>query len=273
MKSHFLLLEQSLHNLFATASIVDPHAEFDLALTSHSTRVAKAYAAIESVCRGPVKPRQVTLFLADEDWSRPRPRSLERLASRGLDIVRSENLGPHTKLQPYLRLHSHFERPLVTIDDDVFYRKDLLKALQSAWRAQPDMIHCARARKVRVRGPSLAPYATWPLCEDDRPSFAHFATGVGGVMYPPAFLAMLKAAGDGFKQACPWADDIWVNKVAVLSGYRVRQLTRVPDRLTDVPGARKTALFKLNLRRGGNDLQLAQTYSHSDIHIIRGART
>ncbi|WP_375213720.1 hypothetical protein [Aquabacterium sp.] len=268
MKSLCLLMGYHLQNLCATSPIVDTHARFDLVLTSHSSRVPRAYAAIESICAGPVRPRRVILFLARDDWPLPLPATLKRLVSRGLEVLTCENLGPHKKQQPYLRMHARFDRPLVTIDDDVFYRSDLLMALLQAWLRQPDVIHCSRARQVRLQDHGFAPYTSWPLCDHDSATFANFATGVGGVIYPPGFLAALKAAGSGFREACPWADDIWVNKQAVSAGFKVRQLRDCSDKFTDVPGARKTALFKRNIRLGGNDRQLAHTYSAEDLQRI-----
>lgn len=268
MKNHLLLVESYLYNLLFSPSIIDTRSGFDLALTSHSSRVSRAFAAIESVCSGPVKPRRVILFLSDEELSRPLPSPLARLASRGLEILRCEDVGPHTKLQPYLALHEHFTHPLVTIDDDVFYDRGLLRGLASAWAAQPEIIHCSRARKIMLRGSGFAPYASWPLCGDDEPSSSNFVTGVGGVIYPPGFLSALKIAGDGYRQVCPMADDIWINKQALRAGIRVRQMKSAPAKLLDVPGARRTARFKKNLRLGENDIQLRHSYTTREIGSI-----
>lgn len=268
MRNYFFFIESYLHNLLFSPLIVDATSSFDLALTSHSSRISRSFSAIESACSGPIRPRRVILFISNDDWSKPLPPTLKRLVSRGLEIVRSENMGPHTKLQPYLSIHDDFTHPLVTIDDDVFYAKDMLTQLVSAWKMNPGIIHCSRARKVVLRGRGFAPYASWPLCDHDKPSYTNFLTGVGGVIYPPEFLYSLKAAGDGYKKECPLADDIWINKQALRAGFEVCQTRSIPAKLLDVPGARRTARFKTNLRRGGNDVQLSQTYSSRELGSI-----
>ena len=268
MKNYLLFVESYLHNLLFSPSIVDARSGFDLTLTSHSSRVSRAFAAIESVCSGPVKPRRIILFLSDADLSRPLPPPLVRLASRGLEILRCEDVGPHTKLQPYLALHEYFTHPVVTIDDDVFYDGNLLLDLVSAWTARPEIIHCSRARKIVLRGSGFAPYASWPLCDQSVPSYSNFVTGVGGVIYPPEFLSALKGAGDGYRHVCPMADDIWINKQALRAGFRVCQMKSAPAKLLDVPGARRTARFKTNVRHGENDVQLRQAYTSREIGSI-----
>jgi hypothetical protein len=54
----------------------------------------------------------------------------------------------------------------------------------------------------------------------------------------------------------------------VRSGFRVRQVLNVPSRRPDIPGSRGTALFKKNIRLGGNDAQLARVYDKYIISIM-----
>ena len=216
--------------------------------------------AIESACSG-LRPARVILYLAKDDWKGPLPSSLIRLKDRGLEIRECENLGPHKKQQGYLSQQESFERPLVTIDDDVFYAPDLLERLRNAWNANPHEIHCSRARRVLIQQGELMPYRTWPLCKVSQASHLTFSTGVGGGIYPPSFLAQLKAAGDGFRKSCPFADDIWIHCQAAKSAVKVRQLTATSARFPDIPGSRRTGLFRSNLRDGGNDRQLLHTFS------------
>jgi hypothetical protein len=260
MKSYLLAVWYYLCNLFKKTPLVDAQAGYDLALTSHSDRVLRAFMAIESACER-ARPARVMLFLSKDDWAHQLPPSLERLHARGLEVIECENVGPHKKQQAYLDSHTSFHRPLLTIDDDVFYDVDLLERLFSAWKSRPSEIHCSRARRVSIQRGELLPYRTWPLCDQSHASYATFSTGVGGVIYPPGFLAHLKEAGKGFKELCPHADDVWVHRNAVALGFRVRQLSPTSTRFPDIPGSRRTALFRLNVRQGENDKQLKNSYS------------
>lgn len=270
MKSYLLAGWYYLCNLFKKSPLTDEGAAFDVALTSHSDRVLRVFMAIESAC-AQARPARVILFLSKEDWPKPLPRSIERLRSRGLEVIQCENVGPHKKQQAYLDSKDVFHRPLLTIDDDVFYDPHLLDRLASAWKARPQEIHCSRARRVSIQRGELLPYRSWPLCDQAHASYATFSTGVGGVIYPPAFLLHLKDAGKGFKELCPLADDIWVHRQAVAHGFRVRQLSPNSTRFPDIPGSRRTALFKLNVRQGENDKQLRSSYSADLIAKIRAS--
>lgn len=259
MNSFFLACRYHLANVASSRSLIDPSSDFDLSVTSHTDRVRRAFMAIESACSGQ-RPARVILYLAKEDWKGPLPTSLLRLKERGLEIRECEDLGPHKKQQGYLSQQESFERPLVTIDDDVFYTPDLLQRLRNAWNANPHEIHCSRARRMLIQRGQLMPYRTWPLCDTPHPSHLTFPTGVGGVIYPPSFLAQLKAAGTGFKKSCPLADDIWVHCQAVTNAVKIRQLAATSARFPDIPGSRRTGLFRSNLRDGGNDRQLVSTF-------------
>lgn len=246
---------------------MDESSAFDVSLTSHGNRVNRVHLAIESACSG-IKPKRVVLFLSREDWPGRLPKSLMRLCHRGLEVITCENDGPHKKLQPYLRMNASFVRPLITIDDDVFYEHLAIKHLFDAWLSDKAVIHCLRARSVLLDEDGLMPYIAWPLCRSNEPSHLNFSTGVGGVLYPPEFLFAIKRGGSGFRVTCPDADDVWVNAFAVRSGFRVKQVAREPSRRPDVPGSRRTALFKKNIHFGGNDTQLARVYDECLISIM-----
>lgn len=267
VKSYLLFLRYALKNWLSKEKLVDESSAFDVSLTSHGDRVNRVHLAIESACSG-IKPRRVILFLSREDWPGRLPKSLTRLCHRGLEVITCENDGPHKKLQPYLQMTASFVRPLITIDDDVFYEHLAFKHLFDAWLSDKAVIHCLRARSVLTNGDALMPYIAWPLCNSSAPSHLNFSTGVGGVLYPPDFLLLLKRVGLGYRATCPDADDIWVNACAVRSGFRVRQVLNVPSRRPDIPGSRGTALFKKNIRLGGNDAQLARVYDKYIISIM-----
>jgi hypothetical protein len=197
MNSYLLACRYYFTNISSARHLTDPSSGFDLAVTSHADRVRRVFMAIESACSG-LRPVRVILYLAKDDWHGQLPRSLARLKDRGLEIHRCENLGPHKKQQAYLAQGKSFDRPLVTIDDDVFYGENLLERLYSAWQAHPQEIHCSRARIMQIRLKELAPYKQWPPCTSSTGSLLAFPTGVGGVLYPPDFLLKLKFAGRAF---------------------------------------------------------------------------
>lgn len=256
-------------NFFSRKKIVDASSNVVVTLTSHSGRVSRVFAAIESIGGGLLRPNRIILFLSDEHKAESLPDTLKRLLDRGLEIVFCEDVGPHTKYYPYLFLCDHFSKPLVTADDDKMYPNFWLKDLYEAWQNADHIIHCFRARKIDFEKDKLATYDKWKLCNDTAPSFRHFATGVSGVIYPPKFLVQLKKAGDGFKKCCPKADDIWLHVIALRNGYRIRQLDSTSRHFLGIPTSSRSALYHTNLGSKQNDVQASLTYNNQDINIIQ----
>ena len=95
-----------------------------------------------------------------------------------------------------------------------------------------------------------------------------FLTGVSGVIYPVAFLQILRQAGDAFRETCPKADDVWINYHAAKAGFPVRQASDKPQRFADVPGTQETALWRSNVD-GGNDRQILRTYDPETLSRLR----
>ncbi len=272
MKRILIFLRLYLLNLFAKASVIDENGDVVVTLTSHSDRIRRAFASVESIGLGEKRPRRLILFLGKKYAPQPLPATLQRLVRRGLEVQYVDDVGPHTKYYPYLLITSRFEWPLVTADDDKMYDRGWLAGLIDAYRAEPAMVNCWRAREVRVDASGLRPYDEWPLCRDTRPSLLHFATGVGGVIYPPALLQQLKEAGDVFKDQCPKADDLWLHVMAIRHGYPIRQIDRKAREYPGVPRSSETALQRTNIDGKRNDVQAAQTYTAEDLHLLRQAQ-
>lgn len=269
-------LRGALLNRISRRPVVGPDAQAPvLSLTSHGPRLARVHLTLESIATGHLRPSRLLLWLDAEHQGQPLPATLMRLQARGLEVgfvQPGERLGPHTKYYPYARALPRHVLPLVTADDDILYAPDWLARLWQAHRDQPGQIHCLRASQLRLDAAGrIAPYARWPRCDHTRPSALNFATGVSGVIYPPAFLDHLREAGTGFLDCCPRADDIWLHANALRAGLMVRQIGPKPLHYPEVLGARRTALHKSNVRTLGNDAQIRATYGDADLRLLRRA--
>jgi hypothetical protein len=159
----------------------------------------------------------------------------------------------------------------VTADDDVFYPKYWLKKLVEAHRAYPSAVNCFWAHVVAINDNGIAKYADWKQCQSTSPRLCHQADGVMGVIYPPAFLMVLKLAGNAFEGCCPKGDDLWLHVQALRAGYKVRQiLARLPYfSFHGISGTQHTALCFDNVDGVGNDLQIRMTYDVADVQRLR----
>lgn len=260
-----------LRNCWSNETVIDSTSGVVVTLTSHSIRIKHAFATIESIGHGSLKPARLILYLGDDQEYLALPATLKRLVKRGLEIRFCDDVGPHTKYYPHLVAEPKLELPLVTADDDTMMSREWLITLMSRWRQEPEIIHCFRAREIMLNDNGMEPYNNWPLCQSDQPSIRHFATGVSGVIYPPAFQLQLKEAKDEFLKKCPRADDIWLHVMALRHGYRIRQIsTRSLEHLS-IPGMSRFGLRRSNVDGTGNDDQIKKTYNIKDIERLLAA--
>jgi hypothetical protein len=241
-----------------------------VSLTSHGQRVQDVSLAIESIGAGRVRPRRLILWLDDERTLAALPESLTKQMARGLEVRLTQDYGPHTKYFPYVRSVDSHQLPLVTADDDILYPRYWLTRLMTAYFERPEAVSCYRANVVCLDGDALAPYQSWPRCKDTEASVTRFATGVSGVIYPPAMLDELSARNDAFRASCPRADDIWLHWVALRTSRPVRQISPTPRHFPVVPGSQSdTSLMKHNVGAGGNDEQIQALYTDADVRLLR----
>ena len=101
-------------------------------------------------------------------------------------IVWPENLRPHLKYYPAMLKYP--DEIIITIDDDQYYYPRLLEDLYNSYMKHPDCISAARCHCITFTSDEkMKKYNEWKHeCKSSgNPSMLYFATGVGGVLYPP----------------------------------------------------------------------------------------
>ena len=255
-------------NLNSKESVVKPGGPI-VSLTTFGERVATVHITLESISMGSLLPSRLILWIDNREIFDNRPAELRRLEARGLEVLLTENYGPHTKYFPFLLSERDFSLPMVTADDDVIYSNWWLKGLMASFLQNDVVLNCYRAHRIRLNGLKLAPYSEWNGCQTSVPSVLNFATGVSGCVYPPALLEQLKLAGDGFRSLCPKADDVWLNVIALRCGFAVRQIRSLPLRFPLIEGTQAAGLWNSNVILSQNDSQIDATYTPQDLAILR----
>lgn len=263
----FALVHLRLRNQ-AVRSPVTGDAPVVVSLTSYGQRIQSVSVAIESIARGTVRPERLVLWLDSPEHFASLPAPLRRLERRGLEIRLSRNYGPHTKYYPFVQSTARHTVPLVTADDDIIYPPNWLAMLVDANRRHPDAISGHWVSIMGVSGDRVAGYATWARARDTAVRPANFAPGVSGVIYPPAMLEELKRRGEAFLSACPGADDIWLQWVALRANIPVRQVGPVPHHFPMIPGTQGQALMKTNVGENRNDHWIQGLYSAEDVAAL-----
>jgi hypothetical protein len=239
-----------------------------VSLTSYGHRLGTVHAAIYSILRGQYVPAEIVLVV-NEDLSETVLHSLKPFKPFGLRILRSENLGPHTKYFPVIREGLPEGTCLVTADDDIYYRRDWLRRLVECHHAHPEDVVCWWAKSIGFGDQTIRSYHDWPDVSNTTAQTHHFALGVGGVLYPPTMIASLIAAGDGFLTPCPKNDDIWLHSIAVNNGHKVRQVVPRLQWPRHIPGTQDSGLKHINHLPDGNDRAVHATYTRQAVELIR----
>ncbi|MFI7481121.1 hypothetical protein ACH9EU_01765 [Kocuria sp. M1R5S2] len=254
-------------NRFSTDSVTGD-APVTVSLTSYGDRIRAVHLAVESMACGRVRPRRLILWLDDVAVVADPPPPLARLVRRGLEIRATEDWGPHKKYYPYVRSLDRHELPLVIADDDVLYGETWLEELLAVHERHPCDVVAHRAHSIRLEAGRIMPYATWTPGARAGASFRTFATGTSGVLYPAHLLDALREAGTGFAACAPRADDVWLHAVALRHGARTRPVTDGHTAYRPIPRTLFGGLRTTNVLRGGNDMQIAATYSAPDVRKL-----
>jgi hypothetical protein len=211
-------------------------------MTTHATRMLTAHHSIRCILGGTVRPGRFIVYVP----SAPTP-NLLAFKDVGAEIVQCDPKGVHDKWYHYSQQNSE---PFVTVDDDFVYPPDLLATICAAVACAPTFITAMRARYVQQ-----SHYAQWPLADNTQPSHLHMALGCGGVYYPEQMVTAMKWSRTDFLKLCPKADDLWLKRLAIEAGIRVRLgvLNRPLPLLS--PGTPGTGLWHENVTNGKNDEQ------------------
>jgi hypothetical protein len=255
---------RSRESLLGTAPVV-------VSLTSYGSRIDTVHLAIESIARGTVRPARMILWIDSVDDLRALPPALERQKTRGLEVLLSDNFGPHTKYYPYVESEEEFSTPVVTADDDILYPVDWLSGIMTAHRSHPESIVGYWIRRMGLDADGRpTTYTSWPYASDTRSHAGNVPLGVSGVLYPTEMLARLREQGRAFLSVAPYTDDLWLHAIALRSGVHVRQISDRPVHFLTLPGTQEVSLASQNLAGSGNDRVVAGLYSPADLEKVRG---
>jgi glycosyltransferase involved in cell wall biosynthesis len=232
-----------------------------VSLTSYPDRMYDVHYTLYSLLTQNLKPDEVILWLAKEEFpnlDEDVPKRILSLKNHGLSIKWCEDIKSYKKL--IFALKEYPEDIIITADDDVFYPKNWLELLYNEYDGEN--IVCHRAHLVNFDKNTFSPYSKWKkLVENGKKSFLNFFTGSGGVLYPPNSLYKDVMKKSLFMKLAPQADDIWFWTMVVLNNRKIKILSNGfkeniyvnPERELNIRG--NETLYITN-KYGGNDEQL-----------------
>ena len=253
----------------AGKGVTDTSASFGriiISISSFPARIEKIWITLESLLRQTHKPDMIILWLSRQQFPNEiadLPQNLIALQARGITIrFVDEDYRSHRKY-----LYTLCEYPndiLVTADDDLIYPPHLLADIWHTHLAQPDAIITTYAHgKEYDQSGHLRPYTEWRNNSTDGPYF--FCSG-GGTLFPVGSLSPETTDIKTAIHLCPYADDIWLNVMALRQHTTVEH---IPYRWLPLPvlsnGQEK--LSTTNVYDHGNDRQIAAVEEYFGISL------
>lgn len=155
----------------------EPPAEHKIiaSLTSWTKRIGTAHLAIQTILNQTRRPDLTVLYLADEEFPRREknlPRELLALRSERFEIRWTKNIRSYKKLIPALK--DFPDDIIITFDDDLFYRAEVVERLLIGYLAEPNCIQCHRATTVSLTDSGDVKSSALPY---DKPAYCHCLTG------------------------------------------------------------------------------------------------
>ena len=187
-----------------------------ISLTSFPKRIPTLHLVIECLLRQTVKPDKIVLYLTQSQVPdiKGLPKSLLDLQKRGLEIrLCPDEIRSHTKY--FYAMQQFPEDIVITVDDDLFYRTDLVESLLKNHEAHPNAIIANWTKEII---PGKKKYTEWPDNSLPHENNRQLLLGVGGVLYPPYSLDEDVFDVEKIKNLSLTADDVWLTAMARKKG-------------------------------------------------------
>ena len=225
-----------------------------VSLTSFRSRFAQLPKTLKSLLFQSVKPDAIVVWFDEPSKEALTPELLE-LEKYGITYrFGVENLKPHKKY--FYALQKFSDSIVITVDDDLIYPPDLIESLYRTWQKYPDCICGRRVHRIRFNeNGTVKPYNDWLFeCSSIKnPSHELFATGVGGVLYPPHIFDGRVFDAEKIKKLCLEADDVWLKWHELRLGVKVVWAKNNMIHPPIVQGSQKIALSSENVQGNKND--------------------
>ena len=158
-----------------------------VSLTSYPKRFLLLPKVFESLKSQTLSPHKIVLSIFEGDLKNITLNLKNLLIKSGVKLETIKyNIKPHIKYFPTMVKYINYA--IITVDDDVIYSNDTVYSLFKSYIKFPNLVSGRRVKKIKFfSNGELMPYNEWKIeyLSAPKPSFDLFATGIGGVLYPP----------------------------------------------------------------------------------------
>ena len=243
------------------------HPQLVVTLTSYGRRATKTVPhVLASLLVQTKRPDRIILWLDNINFSDTRlPKPLAVMRDKyGVEIRFCEDTRSYKKLIPTLQLCP--DDILVTVDDDLLYKRRLLERLYEAHLETPHMRLCALAHQPIIENGAFLPYRKWKHNVMYHSENRIFPLGGAGTLYPPHSLHTDVTNQSLFMQLAPQADDVWFWAMGEMAGTKTRLIDfGYPFYQVDLLYQlmhKDASLMASNLHEDNNDKQIRNVLNH-----------
>lgn len=266
--SNFRYLKKALYKYHQKVSLkqlyVNFNSEIVVSLTSFPERINLVHLSIKSALNQTYRPKKVVLWLSKEQFPNQEkglPESLLELKECGLEIEFCEDIKPHTK---YFYAFKKYPKDLIlTIDDDIFYPRDVLEKLFVLSQKKSNCIIANRVREISFEENKVKPYRDWKINQvfNSEPLKNLLPTGVGGVLYRTVFFSESLFDTEIIRKICLNADDIWLRANSLKNDVSVVFTNYYFYPFIEIPNSQETNLHSANVFLQDNDKQIQEVFA------------
>lgn len=245
-----------------------------VSLTTYGKRLHDVYLSIESIMQQSLLPNKIVLWLADDCKGEQIPQVLERQKERGLEIEYCEDLRSYKKLIPSLKKYPN--DVIITIDDDLLYKHDMIEKLINAYLENPSYIYCNRMHRIRLTSDGrIGKYVDWGMEVGNLDvSPLNFATTGAGTLFPPNCFDKEIFNSEVFMEICETADDVWVKAMSLYSGILCKRVythdVRGCEYLVNYQ-VQDIGLYHDNVVQAKNDKQIKAVFERYNLYDLLNA--
>lgn len=254
---YFYLIIQKLFNIYPHNRNSVINEAIIVSLTSFPKRINIVWMAIDSICRQIMRPKLICLTLSIKEFPEKEknlPKRLLQYQKYGLKIIWIENnLRPHNKYQAVMQQYP--DKYIITIDDDIYYRKDLVLHLWKLSQRFPNYVCTNNASSILNEYLELESYNKWQNKNviPYNPSHNYIAKGYNGVIYPPSVFKNQEVFDEKLiSQTCLKADDLWLKANELINDVKVVQ-GNYYSTAVELSGSQEVALRKTNTNNINNE--------------------
>ena len=194
-----------------------------VSLTSYGRRVSKSVPyTIYYLFKQKTSPSRILLWLDEDHWNEGNiPWKLKFLCRHGLEIRFCKDIKSFKKLVYTLQLCP--ENRIVTADDDMLYKTNMIEKLSVLSELHPENIIALRFHQPawEKQGVSFKPYRQWSNHDVASLRIPSLPTTGGGVLFPPRCFKNEVCNEASFMNLCPKADDVWFWAMSIYSDRRI----------------------------------------------------